>query len=454
MRRVSLLLGLLAGCGRFVEDSPALSPPPTVDTTVERGDPGGFDPCPEIAVEPARQLSTSAAGTSDPRIAWNQDLRQFMVVWREEDTIVYRRLDPSGAPIGLERTLRGPAGAAVTGDPAVLASPGLQASPFFVTVQAGGVIGVDRILDDDQVPPDGEWLGGALPTNDAVRREERIPAFATDGERIALGYRTDVPETALVSLKLGSTGAQCLHAEEGTTPVICDDNARLVAGAAAIGWLPPAPAEPNATLDEDATGTTVPSWWMIVRSGTALQWVTLDPPARAFAPLEANYPRTSLGTEDFRAGPRVTSGSRRLAVALRRDKDPGDDEPGVTEAWQMTDDGMLACVVATSDLSAGTPAVAWAHGRRLAVVGLTQRSSGATDVVVARADAPFTEQDRRLAMQQGRVCPQPMDVVEVTSGAHARDPDVAFSGEALGVVWAQEDDVADVWFARARCVAP
>jgi hypothetical protein len=36
----------------------------------------------------------------------------------------------------------------------------------------------------------------------------------------------------------------------------------------------------------------------------------------------------------------------------------------------------------------------------------------------------------------------------------ARDPDVAFSGDGFGVVWAQRTDVdppAEVWFAHARC---
>lgn len=456
MRRSLLLFGpfLLAGCGLAVEDAPELWPPPRTGTTIERGEAGEFDPCPQIVVETPRQLSSSVTGTSDPRIAWNPDSRQFMVVWREGDEIVLRRLEADGAPRGLEWTLRGENGEAVTSDPAVLAVPGEELSPFFVTVQTGGVIGVDRILDDDQ-PVRGERLDAALPT-DVLPREARIPAMSTDGDRISVAYRTDGSDVLLVSLRLVNTGeAWCLHREEAATPVVCKDNAVAAGIVAAVGWLPPRPDEPGATAAQDPAGRALPWWWMLVRRDSTLQWVTLGPPAIEGDPLGAGVPHIEMvGNQDFRAGPRIASGSHRLAVALRRGDDASVDNPMVTQAWQLTDDEVLACVVSTPDLSAGTPAVTWAHGRRLAVVGLTTRHSGATDVVIARADAPFTEADRLLATQQGRVCPEPRDVVEVTAGERARDPDVAFSGDALGVVWAQEDDVADVWFARARCVAP
>ena len=452
MRRFVVLAGLLAGCGRLVDADPDLWPPPETDTAVERGDPGSFDPCPALEVDAPRPLSASAAGTSDPRIAWSQDLRQFMVVWRDGGNLVARRLDEAGVPIRLELVVRGPHDADVTGDPAIVAVPGHPLSPFHVTVRTGTTLGVDRILDTDRHEPQLVPLGG-LVASSVLAPDERAPALATDGQRIAIGYRTETLATSLVSLRVEHSGeADCLHDVTEGDDTVCLDSALGGDGPAAIGWLPPAPTNPEGQTEDSLSATsTEPSWLMAVRFGGSLQWVGLAPPADPGGPLVEIFPGLRIGPDVVDGAPRISTGNRRFAVALRRGE--------VTEAWQVTDSRDVACVLASDRLSAGSPAVAWAHGRRLAVVGLWPRANGSRSVVIARGDAPVTERDRELAAQEGYGCPAPIDLVEVTrsNDARPRDPDVAFSGDALGIVWAQtsdEDRTANVWFARAHCVAP
>lgn len=458
MLRAWLLTVALAGCGRFIDEDADLWPPPNTGSTVERETPEGFDPCPRLVVEAPFPLSSSAAGTSDPRIAWSQDGRQFMVVWREDELgpegdvlgsrLAFQRLDAAGQPIGLQQIARETDGtsAQVDGDPAVLAVPGMQHNPFFVTVQHGQLLGVDRILEDsDELQPTAP-VTRALVASPELPRELRIPALASDGERIAVGYRTVDGVVQLVSLALSpETGPHCAHPTDSVPPE-CEDATVGLPGPAAIGWLPPSAAGAQ-LAPYDATG---PVPWMAVRiqQSRSLQWLGLHPPDNAAERMVEFAPTPQFtGPDDFVGGPRIASANRRFAIAVRR------EESG-TEAWQVANDGTVTCVVAAPALSVGTPAVTWAHGRRLAVAGLVRRGGG-TDVYLVRADAPATQAARTLAA--GLPCPGPLDSgqrLTRTEHVQARDPDVAFSGDGFGVAWAQstgDDPAAEVWFAHARC---
>jgi hypothetical protein len=466
VQRVWCLTVALAGCGRFIDEDADLWPPPDTGSTVERESPEGFEPCPHLVVEAPFPLSSSASGTSDPRIAWNQDSRQFMVVWREDELgpagelrgnrLAFQRLDDAGQPMGLQHFALETDGTAVQTDvdPAVVAVPGLQHAPFLVTVQRGEFLGIDRILEDSEVvQPQLDPLTRALQTAPDLARELRIPALSSDGERIAVAYLTD-DGLVLVSFDLlAGTGPRCVHATE-TEPPECCDAAPGQPGPAAIGWLPPSAAS-DRWAAYDAAG---PVPWMAVRvqQSRDLVWLSLRPSDDADDPMVDFLPTPDIrGAANFDGGPRIATANSRFAIAVRRGADDaGADRGGHTEAWQVANDGTVACVVEAPALSVGTPAITWAHGRRLAVVGLVARGGG-TDVYLVRGDAPATQEERALAV--GRPCPAPIEEEQrLTRSGHvvARDPDVVFSGDGFGVVWAQSADVeqaAEVWFAHARC---
>lgn len=452
--RAWFLAAALAGCGRLIDEDADLWPPPDSPVNEERRDPESFDPCPRLEVDAPIALSSSGAaeGTSDPRIAWNQDTLEFMVVWREGTRVAFQRLAPDGRPIGLEGTVREPDGTPVIadGDPAVLAVTGHSNAPFFLAVQRGHELSIDRLLPgrEEVAPPFSSPLPDAV-LADGVARESRIPSMSSDGARLAVVYRTS-EGAQLTSLRLQDFGPACDH-ETSDDPPVCQDGTNGTFWPAAVGWLPPMRAVGDLEED-DAAGALEPAWWMAVRIpvSRSLEWLSLQPTGGVGSALEERNPTVHIGSgaQNVDHGPRIATGNRRLALAVRRGQ-------GQAEAWQVTDDATTACVLSAPELSAGVPAIAWAHGRRLAVVGLWPRPSGDVDVVVARGDAPVTEADRELA--RDRACPAPLDLTRVTRDAHvaARDPDVAFSGDGLGITWAQAtsaDAPADVWFALARCV--
>lgn len=464
--RASCLIAVLAGCGRFIDEDADLWPPPDTGSTFERESPEGFDPCARLVVDAPFPLSSSASGTSDPRIAWNQDIRQFMVVWREDELgaegalvgnrLAFQRLDDAGQPIGLSQFAREADGTTVQTevDPAVAAVPGLQHAPFLVTVQRGDLLGIDRIfVDSDEVQAMEHPLTYALSATAELSRALRIPTLSSDGERLAVAYRS-TNGLVMVAFDLrDGTGPFCVHPTQADPPD-CQDAAPWQAGAASIGWLPPSAASARWAA-YDAAG---PVPWMAVRleQSRDLEWVLLRPADDPTARMVEFQPTPDLGgATDFDAGPRIASANRRFAIAVRRGADEaGAETGGHTEAWQMANDGTVACVVAAPALSAGTPAITWAHGRRLAVVGLVPRGGG-TDVYLVRGDAPATQQERTLAV--GQPCPAPIDEGQrLTRSEHvvARSPDVAFSGDGFGVAWAQstdDDPAGEVWFAHARC---
>lgn len=464
MLRRWVLVAAFAGCGRFVEEDGDLWPPPDTGSTFERREPESFDPCAHLAVDTPILLSSSEGGTSDPRVAWNEARGQFMVVWRDGDRIAFRRLDGDGNPLGLERTAHElsdetPAPAVqASGDPAIIAVPGQQESPFYLTVQRGGILGLDRIIGDEDVvqPQCGTTGEQCVPLADALVAtadtdlDARIPALASDGERIAVGYRIRNDGMQLVSFDLDSRGPECAHPSSDDPPT-CLDSYTHIDGPSAIGWLPPR-AAPGLVAEGDATAVLGRSWWMATRLRTrTLQWLELLPQSDASLPLHYQFHGLQIGTTaDIEGGPRIATGNRRFAVAIRR------GGAGGTEAWQVSDDTTVACVLSAPELTEGTPAITWAHGRRVAVVGLLPGGRGRRDVVVVRGDAPITEEARALAAR--RDCPLPIEATELTrsqEGVVARDPDVAFSGDGLGITWAQatvSDPAADVWFALARCV--